>query len=354
MSNKTIYTLFVGSMLLGSVAGCDDYELKDVPKNIYIDKEAVSLFVGEQEQLKASPTDGTYTFSWTSEDPAVATVSAAGLVQAVGEGSTNIIVTGGPARGMVPVTSVVRIPLQDVVLSESAIELMPGNERNVLVTLVPANANDVPERSWRSTNPEVATVSEVGEIRATGEGVASIVFTIGDIEKTVLVDVSFTRPFRGPHILSAAAPLVLPAANFDFGGQGQAFNDDAGNSLGQDNYRRGHGDAGSFGVEVEGDGTNIGYINAGEWLQYTVEVVDAGEYWLDFALSAAGDGLLRVEIDGENVTGSVHVPNNGSWGAWRMFPEPALVVNLTEGKHKVRFVTEQAGFNLKDLRFVKK
>lgn len=354
MSNKITYILCATSILAGCLAGCDDYEVKDIPKEIYVDKASVNLFVGEQQQLKASPTDGTYAYSWTSEDPAIATVSASGLVAAVGEGTTNIIVTGGPARAVVPIVSVTRIPLQDVVLSEGAMELMPGNTRNVLVTYVPANANDIPERSWRSDNLGVATVSEVGEIEAVGEGVANIVFQIGDIEKVLSVDVSFTRPFRGPHILSAATPYVLPAANFDMGGQGHAFNDDANNPLGQDNYRRGHGDTGSFGVEIEGDGNNIGYINAGEWLQYTVEVADAGEYWMDFALSAAGDGFFRVEIDGENVTGSVFVPNNGSWGAWRWFPEPALTVNLTEGKHKIRFVTEQAGFNLKDLRFTKK
>ncbi len=353
MRKKITYLLCAG-VLFGCVVGCDDYEVKEIPKSIYVNQESVDLFVGEQRQLKASPTDGTYTYSWTSEDPSVATVSTDGLVQAVGEGSTNIIVKGGSARMIVPVTAVIRIPLEDVQLSEGAMELFPGQERNVIVSYVPVNANDIPQSSWRSSNPDVVIVSEAGEIRAVGEGVASIIFQIGDMEKELEVDVSYTRPFRGPHVLSAATPYVLPAANFDLGGQGHAFNDDAGNPIGQDNYRRSFGDTGSYGVEIEGDGTNIGYINAGEWLQYTVEVVDGGEYWLDFALSAAGDGFFRIEIDGVNVSGSVFVPNNGSWSNWRMFPEPGLVVNLAEGKHKIRFITEQSGFNLKDLRFVKK
>src|SRR5690554_5593977 len=138
MRKKITYLLCAG-ILFGCVVGCDDYEVKEIPKSIYVNQESVDLFVGEQRQLKASPTDGTYTYSWTSEDPSVATVSTDGLVQAVGEGSTNIIVKGGSARIIVPVTAVIRIPLEDVQLSEGAMELFPGQERNVIVNYVPVN-----------------------------------------------------------------------------------------------------------------------------------------------------------------------------------------------------------------------
>src|SRR5690606_27995413 len=98
----------------------------------------------------------------------------------------------------------------------------------------------------------------------------------------------------------------------------------------------------------------IGYINAGEWLVYTVDVRDGGEYLVDVSLSAAGDGMFHLEVDNQNVTGSVHVPNNGSWADWRWHPNPPLTVNFTAGKHKIKFVTEVSGFNLNSLRFIKK
>ncbi|GGG77516.1 hypothetical protein GCM10007415_06820 [Parapedobacter pyrenivorans] len=354
MKNKFNY-LALGILLSLCTMGCDDYEVKDIPKNIYVDKASLSLFVGEQMQLKVSPTDGTYNYQWTSEDPAIATVSSSGLVQAISSGFTNVIVTGGPAKTLVPITSITRIPLEDVILSENNIELMPGGQKTLLATFIPATANDIPDWQWVSENPEIATVSENGEITAIGEGITHIVYRAGTVEQRAVVDVSFTSPFNGPHILSAAAERIIYAADFDYGGEGLAFHDaDATSAIGNDNYRRGKGDTESFAVEIEGDGNNIGYINGGEWWQYTVYVQDAGEYWFDLGLSAAGDAKLRVEVDGVNVTGTVDVPNNGSWADWRWFPDPRLVINFTAGKHKVRIFTEQSGFNLRGMRFFKK
>jgi Carbohydrate binding module (family 6)./Bacterial Ig-like domain (group 2). len=341
-------------MLAIGMAGCEDYIRTPVTKNIFVNKQSITAFVGEEVQLNASPTDGTYQYQWNSENPEVATVTSDGLVKMVGEGFTNIVVSSGEIKTKVEVNAVVRIPLEDVLFSENALEMVPGDKKIIIVTRVPEAANDLSEAFWISDNPEIAAVNELGEITALGEGATSITYKIGGIEKKVAVDIAFTRPFKGPHVLSAAQPYVLPAANFDLGGQGHAFNDDGGNPLGQDNYRRANGDTQSLPVEIEGDGTNIGYINAGEWLVYTVDVRDGGEYLVDVSLSAAGDGMFHLEVDNQNVTGSVHVPNNGSWADWRWHPNPPLTVNFTAGKHKIKFVTEVSGFNLNSLRFIKK
>lgn len=352
ISRHLKYGIFVVFAI--AVVGCDDYIRTEVTKAIFVNKQSVSAFVGDEIQLTASPTDGTYQYHWTSEDPEVAIVSSTGLVTIVGDGFTNVVVSSGDIKAKVEINAVTRIPLEDVLISEEFIEMLPGDKKSVILTRVPENANDIPEASWASENSDVATVSETGEIVAVGEGVTHIIYRVGEIEKKIVVDAAFTRPFKGPHIISANQPYVLPAANFDLGGQGHAFNDDANNPIGQDNYRRSNGDTGSLPVEIEGDGVNIGYINAGEWLLYTVEVSDAGEYLVDVSLSAAGDGAFRLEVDNTNVTGSVHVPNNGSWADWRWHPSAPLVVNLTEGTHKIKFVTEIAGFNLNSLRFTKK
>jgi Carbohydrate binding module (family 6)./Bacterial Ig-like domain (group 2). len=339
-------------LLFGCMTGCDDYDKTYEEKSIYVNRQSLSMFVGEQVQLTASPTEETY--SWLSEDPAVATVTSNGLVEAVGEGSTNIITSSGDINTKVSVTAVVRIPLEDVILSEISLEMLPGNKKTVLVSFVPENANDVPAYSWSSENPDVVTVNENGEITVVGEGVTNIVYRIGDIMKKIVVDAAYTRPFKGPHILSAAAPYELPAANFDFGGEGYAFHDnDAGNNTGNDNYRRNNGDAQSTPVEVEGDGVNIGYTNAGEWLLYTVEVQDAGEYLAEASLSAAGDSKFHLEVDGVDVTGTVNIPNNGSWSDWRWHPSPPLTLTLTAGKHKIKYYFEGGDHNLRALRFTK-
>lgn len=343
-------------LLTGSLLACDDYRRTGVEESIYVNQSSLSMFVGGQVQLTASPA-GSASYTWTSEDPAVATVSN-GLVEAIGEGVTNIVAGNGIAETKVPVTVNLLIPLTGIQLSTNTLEMSPDEYTTVLITHIPDNANDIPATtSWTSGNTGVAVVDAGGKITAIAEGVTSIVYRIGDMVQTVVVDVATSRPFKGPHILSPAAPCVIPAADFDLGGEGNAFHDnDSGNAVGNDNYRKSGGDTQGFPVEIEGDGTNIGYTGAGEWLLYTVEVEDAGEYVAEVSLSAAGDGgKYHLEVDGTDVTGSVDVPNNGSWSDWRWLETASPVtLTLTAGRHQITFYIENSGYNFRALRFTKK
>jgi len=336
------------TILLG---GCDKFDRTEVVPEIYVNKSAINGFIGEEVQLTASPTDGSYSFEWTSEDPAVATVTNNGLVKLLTEGSTIIVLNAGEIKQRVAVSSLIRIPVVDVTLSNASVELTPQAKKVITFKFLPDNANDIPKAVWSSENDNVATVSDIGEITGVSEGVTSIVYTAGAIIKKVKVTVSYTSPFNGPHILQAGPPLLLMAADFDFGGLGRAFQDDAGNNVGNDNYRRGKGDSNSAAVEVEGDGSNIGYMGNGEWYQYTVTVKEAGTYKLEVSLSAAGVSKYRVEVDNVNVTGSIDLASNGSWSSW-IFHRP-ITLNLAEGNRKIKFVVEQANFNLRALRFTK-
>lgn len=344
-------------LLISYGTGCDDYKQKVIEENIYVNRAELSLFVGETIQLTASPTDGTYQYSWSSEDPTVATVSSNGLVEVVGEGFTNIVVRGGDLSTKVPLTAVIRIPLENVVVSEPLLELLPGNKKTVLISFIPENANDIPVYSWSSENPDIATVSESGEITAIDEGVTNIVYRIGEIEKKIVVDIAYTRPFKGPHILSAATPYELPAANFDLGGEGSAFHDsDATDSSGQNgNYRVSNGDNNSTAVDIEGFGLNVGWTGPGEWLLYTVEVLDAGDYLVEAQVAVPGTGSFHIEVDGVNVTGTIGVPNTNGWGnyTWVSTPEDKLTLTLTEGRHKIKYYFE-GGHNFRSLKFTKK
>lgn len=357
MKIKTIvkYSLSL-FLLIVLLASCDDYQRTEVEKSFFVDHQSLTLFIDQEIHLKASPSDGTYQYKWTSEDETVATVTNDGKVKAVAEGSTNIIVSASDISLTVPITTVKRIPLEDIVLNMTSFIGTPGEEKTVMVTLVPENANDVPSYSWTSEDKSVAIVDPNGKISLISEGVTNIVFRYGETVKKIVADVAYTRPFKGPHILSAAEPYILPAANFDFGGEGYAFHDsDANNRTGNDNYRKNNGDTMSTPVEVEGDGANVGYTNPGEWLLYTVEVSDAGNYKIDAQVAVPGAGSFHIEIDEVNVTGTIEVPGTGGWGSyiWLSDPEDKLTLDLTQGKHKIKYYFE-GGHNFKALRFTKK
>lgn len=340
--------------LLSWYISCDDeYVRTDADKAIFVNRMSLNLFVGDEIQLVASPTDGTYTYSWSSEDTNIATVDNNGLVIVASEGNTNIIVRSGDIETKVPLTAVEKVALQDVILSDTNLEMFPGFSKTIFVTNVPENANDIPADKWVSNDESIATVNANGEISVVGEGVTDIIYQIGNIVKKVKIDAAYSRPFKGPHILSADAPYELLAADFDIGGEGNAFHDDA--TIRGNTYRQDNGDARSPQVDIEGNGTNIGYTNADEWLMYTLEVKDAGTYKVEVNLSANGtSGAFHLEMDGQNVTGTVNVPNNGSWNSWRYITDPKMDnINLSEGRHRMKFYFEGSGFNLKGYKFTK-
>ncbi|MFA6703014.1 MAG: Ig-like domain-containing protein, partial [Dysgonamonadaceae bacterium] len=173
MKTKFLKYSLVLLLLIGFI-GCNEYVRTEVDKNIYVNHTSLNPFVGEQIQLQASPTDGTYKFSWMSEHPEVATVDNNGLVNVIAEGFTNIIVRDGDIETKVPLTALTRVPLTDVVLSETDIVSFINVNKTILVTYIPQQANDIPEYTWYSENENIATVNAIGKITFVGEGSTNI------------------------------------------------------------------------------------------------------------------------------------------------------------------------------------
>lgn len=180
---KTVAYLF----LIGCFSGCDPYERTAVEQSIYVNHQSVNMLVGDQLQLTASPTEVTY--SWVSEDPTVVTVNASGLVEAMGEGSTNIIAYHDDIQVKVPVTVSQRIRLENIEFAESAIELAIGGKSVLAALPIPADANDFSRFFWSSDNENVVVVDLMGQITAVAPGVANITVKGSEISRTIEVKV---------------------------------------------------------------------------------------------------------------------------------------------------------------------
>lgn len=343
-----IILLFLLSLV--AMTSCDNYERTEVVPTIYVTYKSLSLFVGDEIQLVANPQDGS-SYSWESEDLQVITVSN-GLVNAVGEGTTNVIVRHGDIYIRVPVTVVVKIPLASVELSTDYIGLFPNATETVQVTSSPIDANDIPRTDfeWWSDNESIAMVKASGEISGVKIGSTKVHYRRGTFFRSVTVDVVSTLPFKGPHVISKAAALILPVRNFDLGGEGNAYHDSDATNSANSAYRKDNGDGNSPGVDVESGG-NIGYTNDGEWLLYTVEVTDAGIYAAQLSASGNSNGFFHLEVDGVDKTGQISVPSNGSWNNWVWRPATPVELTLTEGKHTIKLYIDKAGFNINELKF---
>ena len=123
---------------------------------------------------------GGVSVSWTSIDASVATVSAAGLVTAVGNGSTSVAAAAGGARGSATITVAQRIA--EVAMSPASDTLVAlGDTVRLVATAADANGNSIEtaEFSWGSGDESVATVDAVGLVTAVGNGTTSVTATAG-------------------------------------------------------------------------------------------------------------------------------------------------------------------------------
>ncbi|MDD3079827.1 MAG: glycosyl hydrolase [Paludibacter sp.] len=136
------------------------------------------------------------------------------------------------------------------------------------------------------------------------------------------------------------------AVEFDNGGAEIACHDNEINMLGGNNLRSGTG------VETEdsndGDG-NIGYTNAEEWYEYTVNVETTAVYAFSLKISSAGGGALHLEFDGVDKTGQINLNATGSWGNYK--DTTVAYVPLMEGEHVMRIFIDKTGMNLSSYKF---
>lgn len=140
-------------------------------------------------------------------------------------------------------------------------------------------------------------------------------------------------------IAPASIPGTIQAEDFDNGGEGQAYHDTTLGNYGEQ-YRVSDVDIEASG----GGGYDVGWTAAGEWLQYSVDVGAAGTY--DLALRVASDedgGNLHVNVDGANVSGSLHVPDTGGWQTYTTLTKQAI--SLSAGRHTLRLVLDSTGVN---------
>ncbi len=123
-------------------------------------------------------------------------------------------------------------------------------------------------------------------------------------------------PYPAEHVL----PATIEAEHFDVGGEGVAYHDFEPANLGNNNMRAGEG----VDIETEGGVTGVCYVRAGEFLNYSVDAIAAGNVTL--SLRAANPDLatkpVRIFLDGLPA-GQVLIAPTGGWTAYREFSAPA-------------------------------
>ena len=159
--------------------------------NISLDKTELTLDRGTNDQLKVSidPPDTTEdtTVTWTSSNPAVATVDSTGKVTAISKGETTITVKVGTHTAMCKVNVVVLI--HSISLDKTSLFLKKTNTTNLTVSYDPADTTEIKTVTWTSSNPAAATVDGSGKVTAVSAGETTITAKVGTHTATCVVGV---------------------------------------------------------------------------------------------------------------------------------------------------------------------
>jgi len=168
-----------------------------VPQSISINKTSLSLMVNRTAALTAVVNPSTAinkAVSWTSSNPAIATVDSKGNVKAIKIGTATITATAQGASSIkksIPVTVTKVIP-SSMKLSRSTLNIVKNQTFKVSATITPTDSVNKAV-VWKSSNTKVATADSKGNIKGVGNGTAVIKATTADnskVYKTITVKVS--------------------------------------------------------------------------------------------------------------------------------------------------------------------
>jgi len=108
------------------------------------------------------------------------------------------------------------------------------------------------------------------------------------------------------------------------------------------------------GIEAEatsdtGGGQNVGWIDAGDWMDYKVNSPTARTYTLQARVSSIYAGTsFQIRNSGGTTLATVTVPNTGGWQTWQTV---TTNVTLPAGNQILRFYAVTNGFNINWLTF---
>lgn len=181
----TLFTILLSVSLIATYSCKKEKDKSVAVTEVRLDKSATTLVEGDTEELMATvmPENATDKgIEWKSSDESVATVSQTGLVTALKEGSSaiTVITNDGGFKATCDVTVNKKvIAVTSVVLGNTELTLVEGEEEKLAVAVTPENATDK-SVVWESGNESVATVSQEGLVTAVGEGKAMITVKTND------------------------------------------------------------------------------------------------------------------------------------------------------------------------------
>jgi hypothetical protein len=144
--------------------------------------------------------------------------------------------------------------------------------------------------------------------------------------------------------LSATLLSILSVASISFGAQPIAGKIEAESFVAQS------------GIQTQptsdvGGGLNVGWVDAGDWMDYSVDVTVAGGYTVEWRLAGSpGGGVIQLRQNGTPMS-SLTSPNTGDWQTYQTVSN--TVTFSQTGVQTLRVYAVSGGWNFNWMNFVK-
>ena len=242
-------------------------------------------------------------------------------------------------------------------VTKSASTVTVGDKATITVKAA-SKTSTVASVKIYDNNLLIATLTEEPyqlDYEPTTPGKHSITATVTGADgksKTSAVSTLTVNPKREPYSGIVNLPGTIQAENYDKGGEGYSYHDSESNNQGDANFRADEG------VDiVKGNGGKaVGYTAVDEWLEYTVNVTQAGKYTCEAVVSAGGTGskftVQRIKGTSKTTLCTIDVPQTGNndWGTYKTVTKD-IATPLSVGEQIIRINITGANCNIDKLVF---
>ena len=210
---------------------------------------------------------------------------------------------------------------------------------------------------WNGNGPK--PISEVCQVAFT-ELAENLKLENCAFRPDVLASLFHTRTDQPVPYKSLAIPGLISCADYDIGTIGHAYNDKDDQRTTWDwnvdqPWNRGS-QYRNDGVDIESAKSadtliyNIGWIEDGEWLSFTVDALYESTYSAVFRIATPNNGGRMQIYVNDQLMKDVNIPLTGGWQTW----QPLSVNNLSilKGTQVIKLVFVKGGFNLRSMEFV--
>jgi hypothetical protein len=97
------------------------------------------------------------------------------------------------------------------------------------------------------------------------------------------------------------------------------------------------------GTTDAGGGQDVAYIDAGDWMDYPVNIAAAGTYTAKFRVASPQNNVqLQIKNSGGSVLATLNVPNTNGWQTWQTVD---TTLSLSAGQQTLRVYATTGGWN---------